>query len=835
MIRVCWCFQPIGSFVGWIGKIFGTLLLMMITTGAILAVFFSMYVAKNLQVDLDVSLEDITLDQASLIYYTDPDTGQSVHFETVYGKENREMARYSSKDPGQSEIPEYMAKALVAIEDKRFFEHKGVDWKRTLFAFGNMFLQMRDEQGGSTITQQLIKNLTDDKEVTVQRKVQEILRAQEFEKNYGKDKILEAYLNTSYFGEGCYGVKTAARTYFDKDVKDLTLAESASIIGITNSPTRYNPYLNPDNNIKRRNDILKAMFEQGMIPETVYNQAKNETLSLKRYQRPSEKEVQSYFVDQVINDVVADLISQKGYSKQMAQQLIYTGGLQIHTTLNPKIQAILDEEFADDANFDLIKNTEPPQSACIILDRETGQIVAVIGGRGAKEGNLVLNRATQAKRQPGSAIKPVAVYAPALDDNLITPYSVITDAPLSRNGKAWPKNSTNKGIYAGQMTVEQALRLSTNTVAVRVLEKITPLRAFTVAKETMHLSTLVEEKTVGQKVYSDITLSLALGGLTDGVTLRDLAAAYNIFPNAGQYNKPVTYTQVYDAKGRLLLDNSPSPTAALKEKTAWYINNLLQGVVRSGTGTAARLDGMPVAGKTGTTTENYDRWFAGYTPYYTAVFWVGYDYPKELKGSVNPTVALWKAVMSRVHEGLEEKQFFTLENTVSASYCLDSGLKPTEACQHDPRGSRVAKGTFYKDDVPRETCHVHTYLDVDSVSGQLATPYCPAADSIKVAYLNLIRPMPTAGVTVYDEGYVVRYYDTPLAYPSGTYAPAIPSDPKYMLNAFCTLHTDTPPAETDPLNPDNPDNLDPLDPALPPEETVPPVNMSPPPSVSPVP
>ena len=796
--------HTVGSFVGWIGKIFGTLLLMMITTGAILAVFFSMYVAKNLQVDLDVSLEDITLDQASLIYYTDPDTGKSVHFETVYGKENREIATYNSKDPAKSDIPAHMVQALVAVEDKRFYQHNGVDWKRTLFAFGNMFLQMRDEQGGSTITQQLIKNLTNDKEVTVQRKVQEILRAQEFEKKYGKDKIVEAYLNTSYFGEGCYGVKTAARTYFDKDVKALTLAESACIIGITNSPTRYNPYLNPDKSIGRRNDILKLMFEQGIITEAIYNQSKREPLNLKRYQRPSEKEVQSYFVDQVINDVVSDLVNQKGYSKQMAQQLIYTGGLQIHTTVNPKIQAILDEEFANDENFNLIKNTEPPQSAGIILDRETGQVVAVIGGRGEKEGNLVRNRATQAKRQPGSAIKPVSVYGPAMDDNLITPYSVITDAPVSRNGRAWPKNSTNKGIYSGQMTVEAAVRLSTNTVAVRVIDMITPLRAFTVAKDTLHLSTLVEEKTVGEKIYSDINQSLALGGLTDGVTLRDLAAAYNVFPNAGRYNKPITYSMVYDAKGNVLLDNSPAPTVALKEKTAWYMNNLLQGVVRSGTATAARLDGMPVAGKTGTTTENYDRWFVGYTPYYTAVFWVGYDYPKELKGSVNPTVSLWKTIMSRAHEGLESKEFFTLEDTVSASFCLDSGLKPTEACQHDPRGSRVSKGTFYKDDVPRETCNVHTYVNVDTVSGQLATPYCPEADVQKMAYLNLIRPMPTAGITVYDEGYVVRYFGSPLVYPPGAYAPSVPADSGH--NAFCALHPDEASTQTKPEDPDNPDS-----------------------------
>jgi penicillin-binding protein 1A len=771
-------------------KVFLTVFLVILTTTAMLGVIGVIYVNHNLRADLDVDLNDVTLDQASFIYYIDKTTKKPVQLESLYGRENRVLANFD-------EIPDTMVKALIAIEDKRFYSHRGVDWKRTAGAFLEQLKASGSTYGGSTITQQLIKNLTGEKEVTIKRKLTEILRALEFEKYNSKERILEWYLNTSYFGQGCYGVKTAARTYFDKELSDITLAEAACIIGITNSPTRYDPLQNPDKNKKRQEVILDEMYQQGVISKAEHDAAVQQKLKFSTKRRAEVESKRSYFVDQVFNDVVQDLIEQKGISKLLAQELVLGGGYHIYTTIDMDVQAAMDEVFTNEESVPKVKGVEKPQSAMVIMDPYTGDVLGLEGGLGVKKGALLLNRATRSTRQPGSSIKPVAVYGPAMQYGVITPYSVIDDVPFSeRRGNAWPRNSG--GRYLGLVTVLNAITNSRNAPSVHVLHKLTPQSSYNFLIEKLGITTLTPE----DEDYAP----LALGGLTRGVSVLELTAAYAAFPNHGVYTGPRTYTVVYDSKGNVVLENEPETIVAFDEKNAWYMNNCLQNAVRAGTGSRAKLEnGQPAAGKTGTTSDDFDRWFVGYTPYYCGGVWFGFDDPKkiQLESSTNPALTIWKLVMDRLHENLEPQEFFTIENTVQASYCLDSGLAPTDLCRMDPRGSRVATGVFHKDDVPRSSCTAHAAVKVDGESGLLATPYCPEENLREIALLDIERNLPLAGVTVADEAYRVRYFveggnSTVGPVPDGFYPPARPVAPEgeTLPNDFCQLHLgEEPPAD----------------------------------------
>lgn len=807
--------RSLGRVVGSVLKIVGTLLLTALTTGVMLSVLGAVYVSQNLNSNLEISLDSFKLNQTSKIYYMDKKTNQPVEWETLHAKENRELAEIS-------EIPKNMIEALVAIEDKRFFSHQGVDWKRTLGAFSNLFSGNKSTYGGSTITQQLIKNLTDDKDVTVKRKLTEIFRALEFEKHYTKNQILEWYLNTSYFGQGCYGVKVAARTYFGKELKDLTPAESACIIGITNSPTRYDPFQNPDKNKVRQEAILLEMYKQEFLDESEYKQAVAQKLVFNPSKNETENGSQSYFVDQVYRDVADDFSKKYGVTNAVAQQMLLNGGYKIYTTVDMDVQAVMDEIFTNVENVPAVRGLEKPQAAMILMDPYTGAVLGMEGGVGEKKGNLVLNRATGSRRQPGSSIKPIAAYGPALELAHLTPYSVLDDSPFSKkkNGKAWPRNSN--GRYKGLTTVLQGITSSTNTIAVRALDVVKPETSYEFLTENFGVTSLVPE---------DVDYApLALGGLTKGISVLEITAAYCTFPNHGVYTKPRTYSLVTDAKGEIVIDNQPKTHVAMQEKNAWYMNTMLQSVVKSGTGSRAKLkSGMPAAGKTGTTTDDFDRWFVGYTPYYCAGVWFGFDDPKKiaLEQSTNPALALWKQVMDKLHDGLEEKSFFSIENTVKASYCMDSGMKPGMYCSMDARGSRVASGVFFADDVPTETCTVHTMVTRDKESGELATPYCPAENLQQVALLKIDRELPVQ-VSIEDGGYRMRGdFD-------GTTSNGPSEDGRVMANAYCHLHPNAASVlpSPDPLLPVEP--FAPVDPLLPvdPPESYEPTDNSMPPDLS---
>lgn len=626
-------------------KVILTIFLIILTTGVLFACVFAFYVKNNLSMDIDISLSDFTLNQTSTLWYTDSN-GEYQELSTLYGTENRIWV-------DGEEIPDYMKNAAIAIEDQRFNKHNGVDWYRTAAAFLNMFFgNSSNTFGGSTITQQLIKNLTDQDEVTVQRKLLEIFRALELEKNYSKDEIMAWYLNTIFLGEGCYGVYTAAETYFNKELKDLSLAECASIIAITNSPSLYDPFTSTSNNKERQEIILKEMYEQGLIGQEEYKSAKSEELVFVRSEDEDyEQQIYSYYEEAVIEDVIQDLMEEKGLSYNAAQRLVYTGGYQIYTCLNMDIQNKVDSVYQDLSALPQSYSSSSPQlqSAIVIIDPYTGDVVALSGGTGEKEANFILNRATDTTRPPGSSIKPIAVYGPAMELGLITQNTTVNDAPNIRlSGTSWyPRNAG--GGYRGVITIRQALISSLNTVAAQIMDKLTPKTSYEFLTEKLGMTTLVEE---------DCNYApLALGQLTNGATVREMAQAYTALANDGIYTESRTYTLVTDMNGNVIIDNESKSSVAFSANTAWNITDMLSAAVSYGTGTEAKLNGMSTAGKTGTTTDDKDRWFVGYTPYYIAAVWTGYDTPAPMRYSGNPAAQIWKKIMTMVHEGLENKAF----------------------------------------------------------------------------------------------------------------------------------------------------------------------------------
>ena len=632
--------------VGLVAKIVVTVLLVILTTTLLLACVFAFYVKTCLTEDIDVSLSDYQLSESSIIY-CETSAGEYKELATLHGSENRIWVDLE-------DIPDYLVKALVAIEDHRFYEHKGVDWYRTVGAMFTMLTGGDDSFGGSTITQQLIKNLTGNKEVTVQRKLIEIFQALEFEKKYDKDEIIEWYLNAVYFGEGCDGIYTAAQKYFGKEPSQLTLAESASIVGIVNLPTYYSPFYSEENNKERQETVLRRMYELGYISYDEYEEAKNEQLVFTRSDNEvADQEIYSYYVEAVIKDVTEDLMEQKGISQDTARQLLYNGGYRVYSCLDPYIQECVDNVYLDVENFPkpYRANDQQLQSAMVIMDPYTGEVVAMSGGVGEKTGNLVLNRATDALRAPGSSFKPLAVYAPAIELGLITPSTLVNDAPreeveMSQN-QWYPNNSDFK--YRGIIDIATGVRLSLNTVAAQVLDKLGLDASTNFLKNKLGITSLVPDD------YN--YASLALGELTNGISVLEMAQAYCTFDNSGLFTEARTYSRVTDAAGNIVLDNQPKTHVAMKSSTATNITSLLFSAANYGTGSESIFSGQAIAGKTGTSSYNWNRWFAGYTPYYVGVVWTGFDQPEQMYVYGNPAAQVWRRVMQQVHAGLEYKSF----------------------------------------------------------------------------------------------------------------------------------------------------------------------------------
>lgn len=700
--------------------------------GLALAFYIGICVIPNS--DIDVSSYSKDLAKTTVIYAKDPDTGEYDVYETLEGDVNRQWVSLS-------EIPEDLQNAVVAIEDQRFYSHHGVDWLRTLGAVQG-FITGDDRGGGSTITQQLIKNLTGNNDKSVKRKINEIFQALTLEKNLGdtaKDQILEMYLNTIPYGNRAAGVKVAAMTYFGKELDELNLAECAVLAAIPNAPTRYNPFRNPDNVKERQTLVLEKMLQLGFITQSEYDEAINTELVYHSdaYEQ-NTNEPYSWFTEAIISDLTEDLQQTENISYDLARSRVMSGGLQIYATIDLDVQEAMDEVFTNEANFPSAqKNGVVPQAAMVVCDKQ-GNIVGLVGGRGEKEGSLLTNRATMSTRQPGSSIKPLAVYGPAMDAGAITPYSVVTDMPFKvYDGKAWPRNDNRR--YQGQMVVKEAIAHSINCVAVRVLDMITPQTSYEFLHDTLGFEHL--------NPSADIDYApLALGGMNGGVTVREMAAGYTIFANNGKFSGSRTYSKVLDSEGNVLIDyTAPEEVNAFQnEKTAYYMLDCLKEVTDSGTGSRATISGIETAGKTGTTTSKRDVWFCGLTPYYVGATWFGYDQSYNLDGiSGNTALSLWTAVMRRIHSDLPSADFDMGDdsNFVEAAYCVDSGLAPTDACEDDSRGSRVEVGRFWKGDEPTDECNLHKYVTICRDSGLIASDRCRRTTTVSRLDLTRMFPM----------------------------------------------------------------------------------------------
>lgn len=752
--------------------------LLLVATLLVLGLVFAIYVDRKIEKHIDESLFTMVgSDSSTSIYYydfSDRTQGDGIAVEIgdadLYGSYRCIYVDYDR-------IPERLTQAFVSIEDKRFFEHDGVDWKRTVSAGVNYFLKFNGNYGGSTITQQLIKNVTDKDDYSFQRKIQEIFWALDLETKMDKSEILGLYLNIINLSQGCYGVQTAANYYFSKDVSELTLSECAAIAAITNNPSYYDPVRNPEHNQKRRDLILSEMQKQGYITEEKYRESVEEETVLHLNEKMRQNSVNSWYIDMVVEDVIGDLMEQKGYSRTMASLMIYTGGLDIYTAMDPEIQAVLEKYYAQTSHFYSGTPQEAPQSSMIVIDPQTGDVLGVAGAVGAKNANRIQNFATQTVRPAGSVIKPLSVYAPALEAGEISWSSVYDDVPVNfgryntdpAKGELvtpvpWPQNSER--IYRGLTNVNYALEHSVNTVTVRILEEYGKEKSFDFLYRKLHMNSLIPGKVLADGTYISDTgaAALALGQFHYGVTLRETTAAYSIFANDGVYNAPRTYYKVTDEYGCVILENPYSGEAVLREDTASLMTLMLENVVKNGTAKEITLSGqIECAGKTGTTQNNCDRWFIGYTPQLICGVWYGYEYPKPLTGVTgNPCVRLWDEVMTLLYQkGLDGgsaesealEKFRLSDNLVTAEYCMDSGKKMTEACRRDPRGNRCEVGYFVRGEEPQEYCDCHLLVDYDSRTGGIVTDRCGKQDVVQVGLIRVERRFPIQ-IYVTDAQYV---------------------------------------------------------------------------------
>ena len=823
------------------------------------------YLQNDVIPNISTELEAVEIPQTSFLYYVDSE-GQIQKMQQVYTDTDRQWVSID-------EIPEELIHAAVAIEDKRFYEHQGVDWITTVKACANMFFGSSSTFGGSTITQQMIKNRTGDDDVTVQRKVEEIFRAQQFEAKYDKDVVMEWYLNQIYLGEGCFGVKSAAWEYFGKELEELTIAECASLISITNNPSLYNPYVYPTNNRNRQLDVLWEMYDQGWITREEYDEAKVQELvftsgddavnityhtcascgftdTARHYDRDGElfycpecgvqadivldssSDMYSWFTELVLDDVAKALAEKQGMewnseNKLALMEQIKRGGYHIFTTIDMDIQAIVDKVYTNLDNIPKTSSTQQLQSAIVVIDNRTGDIVAVAGAVGEKETFDAFSYATDQGLQTGSVMKPLTVYAPAFELEVITPATVIKDLPFSYDDGKFPLNDTR--TYQISTTVLNGVTASVNTTAVHILDMIGREYSFEFAKYKFGLEGLLESEWLSNgKELSDIGYSpLALGALSYGVTVRDMASAYAVFPSDGLYREDRTFTKVYDSNGNLILDNTQYSEQILSERATNYMNYCLREVIRQGTGYYANLSETMAAGKTGTTSGNKDRWFIGYTEYYTAAVWCGYKYSEEIRlvgNSLNPAGRLWSAVMDKIHDGKTWKDLYDDSDMRTVTVCKDSGLLATEACKADPRGDRSQKVLVYRSDVIKDECDKHILMDLCVDGEGVANEFCLQIPGLKLGKVGLLKVTEEEleeikkAKTVKDLTDGLIYLVNKKGEDRWFYGldGKINKDLKVPYKV-CTLHT-----EKD-LIPDEPEPTDPVDPTDPTEPSEPPV------------
>lgn len=665
---------------------------------------------------------------------------QKAKYTTIFYADDgeTELARAYDPEAGNriwvdyDKMPQQLLDAVVAVEDKRFWEHNGVDFLTTSKAGISAILQKIGltgfyggaTPGASTITQQVVRNITNDRAVDGAegwaRKLREIFRALNVEKYYTKQQIIETYLNLASFSQNCSGIQAAANVFFNKDVSELTVAECATIVGTTKNPYAYDPYTHWEANQQRKEYILGLMLEQGKLTKEEYNAAISQEIVLATGTN-SNATIQTWFVDYVTDEVCRDLAEKQGITEAEAYQNLISGGYRIYTTCEERVQDILEDYYASPDNFPAVNNEEYPQSAFVITDTN-GAIKGIVGGNRGKEGNRIWNRASDTTRQIGSTIKPITSYVLGIEKDIITYSTVIEDRQVvvnpdevSYSQPLWvPKNEYNS--FRGFVTVRTAIIRSINTVAVQITQKLGTTTSYDFLKYSLNVDTL----TAGDDSYSP----MALGSLSKGMTLVKLAGAYQMFGNGGVRTEPYSYIRVEDTFGNVILEKNTVPNRVISAETATVMNRLLQEVTGSeGTGAAANLGAMniPVAGKTGTTDDSVDQWFVGVTPYYVGVCWLGYDsryqtddqgnikyyangnpIPNSIRYSSYPPPKIWKAIMSQVHEGVSGKSFETSNNVTAYQYCKLTGMLAGDGC------TETATGWYKNSNIP-QVCSYHNY------------------------------------------------------------------------------------------------------------------------------
>ena len=802
----------VGKIVTYILNVFLTLLLIAVISGSIMAAAMVVYVTTYIDGDFDIENLKFESNLSTSLYYADgvDETGNAnwveLEDDRLSGSENRIWVDYDH-------IPKDLINAFVSIEDKRFFDHNGIDLRR----FGGAVLSFatgNDSYGASTITQQLIKNVTNDKDVTLQRKITEIFRAMSLESKKSKEEILEMYLNTIYLSHGCYGVQSAAYRYFGKDVSQLSLVECAALAGITQYPSKWDPILNPDLNKERRHAVLVEMHNNGYINYDQYHEANEAELVIADETVEYVEKIHNYYINQVMNDVTSDLEKNLGMTHEMATRMLFSGGLKIYTAMNKAVQDELEKVFEDEEFFALASGVQP-QAAMTVIDNETGNVAGLVGGIGKQTVSRGLNRAVDSYRQPGSAIKPLSVYSIALDNGYIYYGSSLDDVPYQYNksmGRMWPRN-TPAG-YEGHVTLEYAIYKSKNTTAVLLLDKLTPQLSYRFLTDKFGITSLVQQ---------DINLSsLALGGLTKGVSTYQMAAAYATFPGNGIYKAPRTYLYVEDSSGEIILNNLPKTKVIVSADTANTMNMLLQSVVDDGTGKSLTFTSeIDHAGKTGTTNDEKDLYFVGYTPYFTSAVWVGYDMPKSMSSYISkfrsktgqtPALYLWDTVNKAIHtqyltdskeSGVPLKSFQGQKSLILAEYCRDSGMLATDACRNAINGDRTVKGYFTEASLPRGTCDKHVTVKWCTDTRSIAGPGCTNTKQVSFLKINMSDRYFTKSVKVSDAQYTWIDLPSDYVYPSSPYDPiyinlypenrypGYTSSGSRPANSFCSEHNPT--------------------------------------------
>lgn len=656
----------------------------------IAGISLSIYIFTLASEPTGIDLKAKSLNQTSFIYIKDDETGEFKEYQTLYSTENRIWV-------DNQDIPQAMKDAVVAIEDKRFYEHNGVDWARTLSAVVNLATG-EDTYGGSTITQQLIKNITDDNEVSINRKLREICKALKLEDEYTKDQILEAYLNVVNFGNNCQGVESAAQLYFDKSIKDCSIAECAAIAGITQNPSLWNPLVYPDNNKQRREIVINEMYDQGKITKSEYDNAMKESADMTFVGFKNTKEddddndyVQNWYIDQVFYDLREDLALYYNISEEAASEKLYTEGLKIYCAMDEKMQSYMEE-----AAQSIDKSYDYDLQIGSVLMGFDGRVIATVGSSKKKTQALEWDRATHSKLQPGSSIKPVIVYPYAIDNKLLYYSSVVKDEPVDnwkdQNGQLVSGPNNAYYGYKGDMLLPDAIEWSSNATAVQTMNLIGgPSVAYEQAVTKMGFNSLSEQDTQN-------TGALSMGGMNGGVSVREMAAAYNYLGNGGLYYEPYTYYYVTDSEDNIIIDNREAvPKQAYSAETASIMNRLLSYNVTNSAHTNAqyaRISGWDIIGKTGTTDEDKDSWFCGLSPYAAMATWCGFDKPASISNT-STSARFFSNVMAKYLEDKEQKEYNISPNLVEAQYNPYNGLIVTT---NSPVGKYI--GYYTEDNMP---------------------------------------------------------------------------------------------------------------------------------------